>query len=78
MADRPRIQTRRWPSLAAPLAIGIGASLTSVTGLGAWLVLSDPSVAADVAASGDLAPLTEAIVDSLRAALTSLLAYLQP
>lgn len=76
MADRPRIRTRRWPSLATPLALGIGASLSSVTGLGAWLVLSDPAVAADIAASGDLMPLMEAIVESLRSALAGWLAYL--
>jgi hypothetical protein len=76
MADRPRIHTRRWPSLVTPLALGIGASLSSVTGLGAWLVLSDPAVAVDVAASGDLVPLMEAIVESLRSALAGWLAYL--
>jgi hypothetical protein len=76
MADRPRIHTRHWPSMATPLALGIGASLTSVTGLAAWLVLSDPAVAADIAASGDLMPLMEAIVESLRSALAGWLAYL--
>jgi hypothetical protein len=76
MADRPRIHTRRWPSLATPLVLGIGAVLTSVTGLSAWLVLSDPAVAADVAASGDLMPLMEAIVERLRSALAGWLAYL--
>jgi hypothetical protein len=59
-----------------PLALGLGVSLSSVTGLGAWLVLSDPAVAADVAAAGDLMPLMAAIVETLRSALGDLLSYL--
>jgi hypothetical protein len=74
--DRRRIPQRRWPSLATPLVLGLGASLSSVTGLGAWLVLTDPAVAADVAASGDLMPLMAAIVETLRSALADWLAYL--
>ena len=45
-------------------------------GLSTWLLLTDPVVAADVAAAGSLMPLVEAIVDSLRSALGDLLAYL--
>jgi hypothetical protein len=75
MADRPRAPQRRWPSLATPLVLGLGVSLSSVTGLGAWLVLSDPAVAADVAASGDLMPLMAAIVETLRSALADLLGF---
>ena len=74
--DRRRIPQRRWPSLATPLVLGLGVSLSSVTGLGAWLVLTDPAVAADVAASGDLMPLMAAIVETLRSALADLLGYL--
>lgn len=55
--------------------LGIGAAVTSVTGLGAWLVLSDPVVAADIAASGDLMPLMAAIIETLRSALADVLAY---
>lgn len=76
MADRPRTPHRRWPPLAVALALGLGVSLSSVTALGAWLVLSDPAVAADVAATGDLMPLVAAIVETLRSALGELLSYL--
>ena len=55
--------------------VGLGC-VTSMTGLSAWLVLTDPVVAADIAAAGSLMPLVEAIVDTLRSALSGLLAYL--
>lgn len=76
--DRPRIPRRqsRWPAAAAPWVLGVGAGLTSVTALAAWLLLSDPAVAADVAATGDLMPLVEAVFESLRSALAGWLAYL--
>jgi hypothetical protein len=76
MADRPRAPQRRWPSVATPLLLGVGASLSSVTGLGAWLMLTDPAVAADVAATGELMPLVQAMFETLRAALADWLAYL--
>ena len=73
--DRPRIRPSRWPALATPMMIGLS-GLTTVTGLSTWLLLTDPVVAADVAAAGSLMPLVEAIVESLRSALVDLLAYL--
>ena len=57
------------------MMIGLS-GLTTVTGLSTWLLLTDPVVAADVAAAGSLMPLVEAIVESLRSALVDLLAYL--
>jgi len=76
--DRPRIarRQRRWPAAATPWIVGVGAGLTSVTALAAWLLLSDPAVAADIAASGDLMPLVEAVFESLRSALAGWLAFL--
>lgn len=76
--DRPRLARRpkRWPAAATPWVLSVGAGLTSVTALAAWLLLSDPAVAADVAASGDLMPLVEAMFESLRSALAGWLAYL--
>ena len=78
MPDRPRVRPprRRWPSLATPMVIGLGAGVTTTIALGSWLMLTDPAVAADVAAAGDLMPLMHAIVDRLRSALVDWLAYL--
>jgi hypothetical protein len=58
---------------------GVGllvAVVVPVAGLGVWLLLTDPAVAADVAASGDLWPLAEAIVDALGKTLGVLIRYL--
>jgi hypothetical protein len=73
--DRPRTPEPYWPSLTTPAVIGLG-GITSVTALSAWLVFTDPLVAADVAAAGSLMPLVVAIVDTLRDALAELLAFL--
>ena len=56
--------------------VGVGVGLTAVIALGAWLVLTDPAVAADVAAAGDLMPLVRAIMETLESTLAELLAYL--
>ena len=75
--DRIRIRpsrTRRWTSRAA-LAFGVLAlCVTPVVSVGAWLVMSDPAVAADVAAEGDLWPIMRAIVETLGDAVRDLLA----
>lgn len=75
--DRLRIKpsrTRRWTSRAM-LALGVLAlSVTPVVSLGAWLVMSDPAVAADVAAEGDLWPIVRAIVETIGDAVRDLLA----
>ncbi len=78
--DRPRLRPhprqRRWPTAATPWLFGLGVGLTTMLALGSWLLLSDPVVAADVAATGDLMPLLEAVFATLRAALADLLSYL--
>lgn len=75
--DRPRItpsRTRRWTSRAV-LALGVLAlSVTPVVSVGAWLVMSDPAVAADVAAEGDLWPIVRAIAETIGDAVRDLLA----
>ena len=73
--DRRRIREPFWSSLTTPAAIGLG-GIGSVTALSAWVVFTDPLVAADMAAAGSLMPLVVAIVDALQAALGELLAYL--
>ncbi|MBL8135616.1 MAG: hypothetical protein JNL48_03260 [Acidobacteria bacterium] len=75
--DRPRItpsRTRCWTSRAV-LALGVLAlSVTPVVSVGAWLVMSDPAVAADVAAEGDLWPIVRAIAETIGDAVRDLLA----
>ncbi len=44
-----------------------------VVAMGAWLVIADPAVAADVAAEGDLWPIVRAIVETVRDAFRDLL-----
>lgn len=74
--DRLRIKpsrTRRWTSRAI-LTLGVLAlCVTPVVSVGAWLVMSDPAVAADVAAEGDLWPIVRAIVETLGEAVRDLL-----
>lgn len=74
--DRLRIKpsrTRRWTSRVI-LALGaLVLSVTPVVSLGAWLVMSDPAVAADVAAEGDLWPIVRAIAETLGDAVRDLL-----
>ena len=75
--DRLRIRptrTRRWTSRAALTLGALVLSVTPVVSLGAWLVMSDPAVAADVVAEGDLWPIVRAIVETIGDAVRDLLA----
>jgi hypothetical protein len=76
--DRPRRRVRRlrWPSVATQVILSLGAGATSVTAMSSWVLLTDPAVAADVAAAGDLMPLMAALVETLRSTIADLLAYL--
>jgi hypothetical protein len=60
--------------MATPMVVGLGAGVTAVIAFGSWLMLTDPAVAADVAAAGDLMPLMHAIVEHLRSTLVGWLA----
>ena len=77
--DFPR--TRQHPALAwmaravKGLAV-VTACVTPLAVLAFWSVLTKPAVAADIATSGDLWPLAEAIADTLRHVLRDVLAYL--
>ena len=75
--DRLRIKpsrTRRWTSRAGRALSALVLSVTPVVSLGAWLVMSDPAMAADVAAEGDLWPIVRAIVETIGDAVRGLLA----
>ncbi len=77
--DRPRItpsRSRRY-TWRAVVAVGVVAlCVTPVVAVGAWLVMSDPAVAADVATEGDLWPIVRAIVETVGEAVRDLLAML--
>ena len=47
--------------------------VTPVVAVGAWLVMTDPAVAADVAAEGELWPIVRAIVETVGDAVRDLL-----
>lgn len=74
--DRLRLtpsRTRRWLSRVF-LALGVTTLVVApVVSVGAWLVMSDPALAADVAAEGDLWPIVRAIVETLGAAVRDVL-----
>ena len=56
------------------VAIGVVAlCVTPVVAVGAWLVMTDPAVAADVAAEGELWPIVRAIVETVGDAVRDLL-----
>lgn len=74
--DRPRIKPSRsriWTSRAMTSLSLVALAVTPVVAVGAWLVMTDPVVAADVAAGGDLWPIAQAIVETLGRALRDLL-----
>ena len=68
-------RTRAWSYAFGGVGV-VAACVTPVVATGAWLMLTDPDLAADVATSGDLMPLALAIAESLGEALRGLLAYL--
>jgi hypothetical protein len=75
--DFPRVARRStWSLVAVRVLAFVAALVTPVTAVGAWLLLTDPVVATDIAASGDLWPLLEAVVDVLASALKQTLALL--
>lgn len=77
--DRPRIRPSRtslWTSRAIVTFSVSALCVTPVVALGAWLVMSDPVVAGDIVAEGDLWPLVRAIVDTVSDAVGALIALL--
>ncbi|MEZ5285200.1 MAG: hypothetical protein R2712_10410 [Vicinamibacterales bacterium] len=75
--DRPTQPLRRSRTLAALTTVGlIAACLAPVAAAGTWLLVTDPGVAADVAAENSLMPVAEALVKAVGRALASLLGFL--
>lgn len=66
--DRPRYIPPRsivWTSRFATVLGIVTVCLTPIVGVGAWLLMTDPALASDVAVTGDLWPLVRAIADAL-------------
>ncbi len=77
--DVPRIKPSRsriWTWRALLTAGLVALVVVPVVAMGAWLVIADPVVAADVAAEGDLWPIVRAIVETVRDAFRDLLALI--
>jgi hypothetical protein len=75
--DRPVARAHRSWFLTATTTAGIvAATLAPVAAVGTWLLVTDPEVAAEVAADSSVLPLVEAIADTLGRALMKLVAYL--
>lgn len=75
--DRPLHHPRRSRLVVAVTTLGVvAACLAPVAAAGTWLLVTNPVVAADVAAEGSLMPVAEALVKAVGKALANLLAYL--
>ena len=75
--DRPAQHHRRpWFLTAVTTAGLMSLALAPAAAVGTWLLLTDPSVAGEVAADGSVAPLLAAIADTLGRAFVKLLVYL--
>ena len=69
------LRSRAWSYVCGGVGV-VAACVTPVVATGAWLLLTDGAMAADVATSGELMPLALAIAVTLGEALRDLLAYL--
>jgi hypothetical protein len=75
--DRPLPHIRRpWFLTAVTTAGLVAVALAPVAAVGTWLLFTDPTVAGEVAADGSVAPLVNAIAETLGRALVKLLVYL--
>ena len=75
--DRPAQHPKRpWFLTAITTAGLVSAALAPVFAVGTWLLFTDPNVAGEVAAGGSVAPLVNAIAETLGRALVRLLVYL--
>lgn len=74
-ASAVSVRARAWSYIVGGGAV-LAACVTPVVATGAWLLLTDPGLASDVAENGELMPLALAIAETLGEALRDLLAYL--
>jgi len=75
--DRPVQRPHRtWLVTATTTAGILAATLAPVAAVGTWLLVTDPEVAAEVAAESSVLPLLASIAETLGRALVNLVAYL--
>lgn len=75
--DRPVLRHHRsWLFTATTTAGIVAAALAPVAAVGTWLLVTNPEVAAEVAADSSVLPLFEAIAETLGHAIVKLVAYL--
>jgi hypothetical protein len=66
--DKPRLKPSRpdvWTSRAVTALGWASACLAPVIAVGAWLLMTDPALATDIAVSDDPWPLVEAIAEAI-------------
>lgn len=75
--DRPAHHPRRsWFLVVVSTAGIVAAGLTPVAAIGAWMLVTDAEVAAEVAAAGSLMPVLTAMAQAAGRAIVSALVYL--
>jgi hypothetical protein len=77
LMDRPVHHIKRPWFVTVVTTIGLlSVALAPVAAVGTWLLVTDPTIAGEVAADGSLTPLVTAIAEALGQAVVKLLVYL--
>jgi hypothetical protein len=75
--DRPVLHVKRPWFVTVVTTVGlVSVALAPVAAVGTWLLVTDPTIAGEVAAEGSLTPLASAIAEALGHAFVKLLVYL--
>lgn len=75
--DRPVHHIKRPWFVSVITTIGlVSLTLAPVAAVGTWLLVTDPTIAGEVAAEGSLTPLVSAIAETVGHAIVRLLVYL--
>jgi hypothetical protein len=75
--DRPVLHIKRPWFVTVVTTVGlVSLALAPVAAVGTWLLVTNPTIAGEVAADGSLTPLVSAIAETLGQAIVKLLVYL--
>ena len=75
--DRPVHHIKRPWFVTVVTTVGLASlALAPVAAVGTWLLVTDPTIAGEVAAENSLTPLVSAIAETLGHAIIKLLVYL--
>ena len=75
--DRPVLHIKRPWFVTVVATVGLASlALAPVAAVGTWLLVTDPTIAGEVAADGSLTPLVAAIAETLGHAIVRLLVFL--